>query len=415
MEGLMSRSSIQRARILVVDDEPSNAALIRAMLATAGFDCVQVHHDPRHALDDLSAHEPDLVLLDLFMPGIDGVEFLRRMHGRLHRRAFVPVLVLTALGTPDALKTALQAGANDFLAKPLDADELLLRVQNLLSIRFCHQELLHHNAALARELRVRVRGELEQAADRERVVEAVSQVVGAGGPEIVFQPLVALATGRTLGVEALARFGTEPWRGPDDWFCDADTVGMGTELELAALRVALRQRDRLHPSWLLAVNVSPAALVTSEFAQFSTDVDLSRISFEITEHQAIADYGALRQVTGALQARGASISIDDAGAGYASLRHILKLHPDIIKLDISLTRDIDRDPVKRALATSLVRFADQIGAELTAEGIETANELDALRDLGVHYGQGYFIAWPARADALVPYWPSRTLVGSRPA
>jgi len=216
----------------------------------------------------------------------------------------------------------------------------------------------------------------------------------------VFQPIVELATGTTLAVEALSRFGTEPGRTPDQWFADATLLGLGAELELVALMAALRHLDELDQGWVMALNVSPATIFTSDFRDLTADIDLNRVAFEITEHQPIDDYEALAAATATLRARGARLCVDDAGAGYASFRHILKLDPDVIKLDISLTRGVDSDPVKRALAASLVRFANDIDAAITAEGIETQAELDVLHDLGIRYGQGRYIAQPAALAVL---------------
>jgi len=245
----------------------------------------------------------------------------------------------------------------------------------------------------------------QRAADRTRVIRATRDVIDRGGPSVLFQPIVDLCTGRTVAVEALSRFGTEPRRGPDQWFGDAASVGLGVELEISALEAALAQREHLHPTWLLALNVSPSTMFASQFGELIRRVDIRRLCFEITEHQPVDDYGALQTVIDELHDRGALISVDDAGAGYASLRHIMKLHPDVIKLDISLTRGVDADPVKHALAASLLRFAEQIDAELTAEGIETEGEYAMLRDLGIHYGQGFHIARPARPAGLLDLWP----------
>jgi EAL domain-containing protein (putative c-di-GMP-specific phosphodiesterase class I)/FixJ family two-component response regulator len=404
----MSASAMTGARIVVVDDEPANVALIGSILRRAGFTQVVSFVDPRLALEAVVHSQTDLVLLDLHMPHIDGLAFLDALHASRAYSAFVPVLVLTADVTRDALKNALRAGANDFVTKPIDADEVLLRVHNLLSIRFCHEELRNHNAALAGELRARARFDDEQAADRGHKIHAIQRIIERGGPDVVFQPFVELATGRTLGVEALARFGTEPKRPPNEWFADAATVGLGAELELSAIAAAFRQLEWLDPTWIMAVNLSPNTMFTDAFDELIGDVDVRRIAFEVTEHQAIDDYDALRSRAAAFRARGALLSVDDAGAGYASLRHILKLSPDIIKLDITLTRDVDTDPVKRALAASLKRFAEDIGAIITAEGIETDSELDALRDLGIHYGQGFYIAHPARLNREATREPDRT-------
>jgi EAL domain-containing protein (putative c-di-GMP-specific phosphodiesterase class I) len=123
---------------------------------------------------------------------------------------------------------------------------------------------------------------------------------------------------------------------------------------------------------------------------------------EITEHEAVEDYDDLVDALAPLRSLGAKVAIDDAGAGFASLRHTLRIAPDIVKLDMSLTRDIDGDRAKRALAAALVSFASEMGFALVAEGIETAAELTTVRELGVGYGQGFFLAEPGPLAAATP-------------
>jgi len=392
-------TAMNTARIFLVDDDMANAELLGAILQRAGFTRIAVYHHGQLALDAAEYAPPDLIILDLHMPQLGGVDFLNELRARQAPTDFVPVLVLTADNSRDALKDALRAGANDFAVKPAYSDELLLRVRNLLTIRLCHEELKDSNAALGAELRTRARFDDERAADRGQKIRSLQAIIDRGGPNIVFQPIVDLATGATVGVEALSRFGTEPRRTPDVWFNDAASVGLGVELEVAAIRAAMAHLDALDPAWILALNVSPTTIVADEFRELIETADPKRLSFEITEHQPISDYQKLSEATTALQTRGARICVDDAGAGYASLRHILKLNPDVIKLDITLVRDIDSDPVKRALAASLERFAADVGAAITAEGIETRAELDALRTLGINYGQGFYIAQPAPIDS----------------
>jgi EAL domain-containing protein (putative c-di-GMP-specific phosphodiesterase class I) len=120
-----------------------------------------------------------------------------------------------------------------------------------------------------------------------------------------------------------------------------------------------------------------------------------RIVLELTEHTRVRDYEGLRVCLDRFRDRGVRIAVDDAGAGYAGLQHILNLQPDVIKLDIMLTRDVDTDPARRALSACLVTFADEIGAEVVAEGIETLAALEALRALGIRWGQGFYLARPA--------------------
>ena len=116
---------------------------------------------------------------------------------------------------------------------------------------------------------------------------------------------------------------------------------------------------------------------------------------EVTEHSAVDDYDALKSAIDQLRTRGVRLAIDDLGTGFASFMHIIKLLPEFMKLDLSLTRDIEHDPVKQALTAALVGFAAQIGARLVAEGVETAAELQTLIGLGVEYAQGYYLGAPA--------------------
>lgn len=177
---------------------------------------------------------------------------------------------------------------------------------------------------------------------------------------------------------------------------------MGVELDLLAIRLALTQIGKVPAGARLSLNASPATLCTPQLLDVLADTPGDRLAIEITEHAPVDDYSALRAALGGLRSRGAQLMVDDAGAGFSSFRHILDLRPDVIKLDLSLTRDIDSDPLRRALAASLLAFADEIGAMIVAEGIETFGELSALRALGVHHGQGFLIARPGTAP--VPEW-----------
>jgi EAL domain-containing protein (putative c-di-GMP-specific phosphodiesterase class I) len=237
------------------------------------------------------------------------------------------------------------------------------------------------------------------AAEQEREGKRVriQAVLDAGGPEIVVQAIVDLRTGAVVGGEALSRFSGQPTQPPDKWFADAASVGMATELELAAVRSALDVLTLTPQDRYLSVNVSPATATSSAFFELLAGVGAStrRLVLELTEHEDVADYATLRTALAPLRAQGVRLAVDDAGAGYASLRHILNLRPDIVKLDISLVRDIHSDPARRALMAGLLMFAQEIGACLVAEGVETAQELAALRTVGVTHGQGYHLGYPA--------------------
>lgn len=222
--------------------------------------------------------------------------------------------------------------------------------------------------------------------------ERILRVLDGEGLGVVFQPIVELAGGWVVAAEALSRFTAEPGRSPDAWFAEAAVVGLGVELELAAIRAALEHLDALPVGVRLSLNVSPATLLAPELVEALATIPGERLSLELTEHAPVQDYAAMGTALADLRSRGVQLMIDDAGAGFASLRHVLGLHPDAIKLDLSLTRDIDSDPVRRALAASLVAFAREIGATIVAEGIETRGELEALRALGITHGQGHYLA-----------------------
>jgi diguanylate cyclase (GGDEF)-like protein len=209
----------------------------------------------------------------------------------------------------------------------------------------------------------------------------------------VFQPLVSLSTGRVLGYEALSRFPEPPGRAPDSWFSQATRVGLGPRLEAAALRAALAREGRPAGAFL-SINVSPSALSSPE-VQAVLPQDMTGLVVEITEQELADDLDALVIHLAELRARGARIALDDAGAGYSGLQQVMRVQPDVIKLDRSLVQGVDQDPAKEALIDSFVRFARRTGASVLAEGIETMEELRLLADLDVSYGQGFALARPS--------------------
>lgn len=262
------------------------------------------------------------------------------------------------------------------------------------------EALRRHERSLAehvgRELDFAVRTRRSQD-DDERSPEALARIQAVVWEEafsMVFQPVFDLRTGVQSGAEALARFTGTPERTPDLWFAEAASVGYGTDLELAAVRRALAASPDMPPQLYLAVNVSPETVLDARLEPICATRPGHGLLLEVTEHAQVDDYPRLSKALLSLRGHGARLAIDDAGAGFASLRHIVRLEPDVIKLDVSLVHEIQLDPVRRSLASALVSFADEIGSVMVAEGIETGAELDVLQHLGVHFGQGYYLARP---------------------
>lgn len=236
--------------------------------------------------------------------------------------------------------------------------------------------------------------ELEATRDADRKFAHVKGAINQGGPAIVYQPIYRLESGKISGMECLSRFDGLPPRSPDLWFAEAAEVGLGVELELSAIRKALAGMDALPQDVYLAINSSPETILSGRLAELLQDVAGERLVLEITEHAHVADYQDLIQALAPLRDRGIRISIDDAGAGYSSMSHILNMRPDLIKLDMSLTRQIDSDMARYALAAALSEFARKTGVDIVAEGVETAAELRSLRSLGIVKAQGYYLSRP---------------------
>jgi EAL domain-containing protein (putative c-di-GMP-specific phosphodiesterase class I) len=210
-----------------------------------------------------------------------------------------------------------------------------------------------------------------------------------------FQPIVDTARGTVVGYESLARFSGPPHATPDRWFAAARAAGVGAELEARALRTALASRRALPANCFLSANVGPEALLAEPVSEVFADAgDLRGVVVEITEQTAVTDYDALIAALAPVRAAGALLAVDDAGAGFASLRHIAVLRPDFVKVDRDLVAGIDLDETKAAAVEALGAFTSRLDAWLVAEGVETTAELDRLLSLRVPLVQGYGLGPP---------------------
>jgi EAL domain-containing protein (putative c-di-GMP-specific phosphodiesterase class I)/GGDEF domain-containing protein len=238
-------------------------------------------------------------------------------------------------------------------------------------------------------------------ARRARIVEIIES---ESLLEPVFQPIVDLERGTVRGYEALSRFHAEPRQGPDAWIAEAHLLGLGIELEAECIRRAVAKRSEAPAGRYLSLNASPELLLSPLLEDALADQSLLGIVLEITEHQHVSDYAELSSKLALLRGRGAQVAIDDVGAGHSSMRHVMNLRPDMIKVDRWMVTDINVDSGKRALVRSFVALSIELGADLVIEGVETVEELAALRELGAGIAQGYLFARPDRefGEATVP-------------
>lgn len=253
---------------------------------------------------------------------------------------------------------------------------------------------------------------LASTVEQDAVEHAFADLIATRSLRMAFQPIIDLTDGACRAVEALARFPAALGE-PSVAFDNAERVGLRADVEGLAVDQALAALPQLHPRQSVGVNCSPAAACEFDRHAAATGVPLDRVILEITEHTAVASYADIRDHLQPLRQEGLRIAIDDAGAGFASLRHVIELQPDIVKIDRSLICGAPHDSARRAVITTFVLLALEVGATVIAEGIETAAELDVARTLGVDAGQGFLLARPTTDLGQVAGWGARGLLPTR--
>ena len=379
----------ERIRVLVADDEPAlRGALAELLAQEEHVFLVGAAADADEAIELAQREQPDVALVDVKMPAGGGPRAAREIQ-RLSPAT--RVIALSAFEDRPTVLEMLRAGAVGYLVKGTAAEDIVG------SIRRVAEGGTSLSAEVVGGIVHELSSQLRRAEIEEDQLEArrdeIRRFVDGEGVSMVFQPIVDLETCEAVGWEALARFRSIPLWPPDRWFAEAVVLELGVQLELATIRQAIALLPRLPEHAYLSVNCSHRAARSAEMVTTLAPI-AHRVVIEITEHEAVDDYDELSLALEELRTRGVRVAIDDAGAGFASLRHTLLLAPDIVKVDISLTRAIDQDRGRRALASALISFADEMGMAIVAEGIETEAELRTLRDLGVRFGQGFFLAEP---------------------
>jgi EAL domain-containing protein (putative c-di-GMP-specific phosphodiesterase class I) len=247
---------------------------------------------------------------------------------------------------------------------------------------------------IVHELSTKLRREEDATIHRLTRRSEVQRLIDGEGMEMHFQPIVELTDRYGRGIGGARAVHRRPEPAAERAVPEAAEAGLGVELELTAIRMALAEVGYAPAGTYMSVNASQRVAMHPGLLDLLDEAPVERLVVEITEHEAVEDYDALTTSLRVLRARGVRIAIDDAGAGFSSLRHTLRLAPDIVKLDISITRDIDSDRGRRALASAMISFADEMDMAIVAEGVETEAENAVLQELGVPFGTGIPVRSP---------------------
>jgi EAL domain-containing protein (putative c-di-GMP-specific phosphodiesterase class I) len=379
-------------RVLIADDDPEVLQLLaRVIDDDPAMEVVASARGADEAIELATEHRPDVAVLDVRMPGGGGPRAARAI---LRRSPSTDVVAFSTFEAAESVLSMLEAGARGYVSKS-DPAEIAG------AIRRCRGG----DTALSTRIRDKTAESLAtsalkrtNAASRGKRRERIFRFIDGDGLDVVFQPIVDLDDGNIVAVEALSRFTDPSHRSPDVWFREARDVGLGVALEVAAARLALRSLPLLPWSVSLALNFSSEALGSAEFTTLMGHHPVDRLIVEVTE-QTDGPTSTLQDALAPWRWGGLLVAVDDVGAGYSTLGRIVQLQPDLIKLDITLTRGLQSDPGRQILIGKLQEYAGGVGATLIAEGIETAEQMAQLRALGVRVGQGYHLGRPGPLPA----------------
>ncbi len=378
--------------VLVVDDDPGfSGALIDLIGIDPKLEVVGSAADASEGAEMVRSLRPTVCLCDVRLPG-GGGEIVAA-----EARRSAPetrVVALSACDDAGTIMGMIRAGAMSYIVKGTAGDEVLDGIHRAIR----GQASMPASAATA--VGAELRGQGEEA--RGKVI-LLRHVLDHDLMSIVFQPVVDIETREPIAFEALCRVNLPPRRPPNNWFADAADNDLGLEFELHAIRLALAHLSHLPDECPLHVNASPAVAMSPELALLFKGIAPGRIVLEITEHTRIDDYPALAAALAPLRAAGVAIGVDDAGSGFSSMSHIVNMEADVIKVDISLVRDIHLNKMRRAMVGALAEFARQAEALVIAEGVELEEERATLITLGVTAAQGYLFGRPAPCSCATPH------------
>lgn len=372
----------QGARVLVVDDEHAVRRVVARILTADGWD-VTTAENAEEAIEFVREARFDVVISDVSMPGMDGLSLLREIRGV---DLDVPVLMLTGEPTLERATAALEYGAFRFFSKPVEPPDLTSAVAKAFSVG--------RTARIRREALEAIGEERLRSGDLAGVEAHFNRALSSLW--VAFQPIVSLSARRVVAFEALMRSRESSLPHPGAILDAAQRLNRMLELG-RHVRARTAQAFVGSPQDVrLFVNLHTADL--DDEMLFSVDSPLRslapRVTLEITERASLPPLDVLQPKLCRLRELGYQIALDDLGAGYSGLSSFAWLEPEVVKLDMSIVRDIHTSKVRQKLARAMLGLCRDLGKTLVAEGVEVAEECDTLASLGCDLFQGYYFARP---------------------
>lgn len=376
--------------MLLVDDDLAIQRVYGRILGTAGYQ-VETASDGAAAAEMARSRPFDVIVSDIAMPRMTGMQLLRAVR---EHNADLPVVLVTGAPAVDTAAQAVEYGALRYLVKPVDEALLLQTVERAVR--------LNRMARIRREALAQLGGPVMPPGDRAALEASFERALGALW--VAVQPIVSLSARRVVAYEALVRSDEPTFPNPGVLLDAAERLGRLGDIGRAVRDAAVAVAQRIGEAELF-VNLHATDLLDESL--YRSDAGLARVArrvvLEITERAALDGIRDLRARVAALRAIGYRIALDDLGAGYSGLSSFAQLEPEVVKLDMSLVREVDCQPVKRKLVESMTRLCQDMGLRVVAEGVETGEERDALLACGCDLMQGFYFAKPAREVPTVAF------------
>jgi len=395
----------QPATLLIVDDEPQVRKLLETLLQHEGYQTLTAGSG-EEALQLVAQQPPDLILLDIMMPGMDGYEVASQLKGD-ETTAGIPIIMLSALSEPSARVNGLEAGAEEFISKPVERVELWLRVRNLLRLKTRGDWVSH-----SRELAQRPTGMNVHDLARQDLENALRQAVEHHEFTLHYQPKVEVASGRLCALEALLR-----WERPDYGAVSPavfvpilESLGLIVPvgrwvIEQVCRQIAEWQQGPIGPVEV-SVNVSGHQLIEGDLIADIAhllkqhQVEPHWLEVELTEGSLMENTQHTIASLQRLHTMGVKISIDDFGTGYSSLAYLRRFPIDTLKIDIAFIREVTSNPQDAAITRTIIELAHSLNLRVVAEGVETQAQLAFLKEAGCDQIQGYLFSRPLPVETL---------------